>query len=172
MIEACQVDRSPSKPFHGLGVDIGKVIMGGDSDTPNQMVFGDDYLDTPQVPGAFETLSRIAQDPFWDRILLVSKCTPFIQGRTREWLVKHAFYSTTGISPDAVHFCLDRGEKAEIARQNSLDYFIDDRIDVLQGMPEVRDRILFAPKKRKTVHKGIRVAHDWAEVEEILNSER
>ena len=83
-----------------LGVDIGRVIIGGgtvpgSSDT--QFFSGDTarMLATPAVPGAFDTLARLV--PRFGQVWLISKCGERVQRHTRLWLDHHDFAARTGI---------------------------------------------------------------------------
>ena len=41
-----------------IGIDIGRVIISGDTDTPNQF-FSIDYLKTPAVAHSFEAIAQL-----------------------------------------------------------------------------------------------------------------
>ena len=108
-----------------LGVDIGRVIIGG-GDQPGadtSFLDGDEdrAMATPAVPGALETLPLLVQ-AFSGRVWLVSKCGPKVQGRTRRWLRQHGFSQQTGIPMENLRFCLQRPQKADHARQLRLTH--------------------------------------------------
>jgi len=129
-------------------VDIGGVIIERMDDDEDTSFFGDHYLDTPAVRGAFEALAAInGAGPFRRSVWLVSKCGPAVEARTREWLAAADFRRRTGIERDHLCFTRTRQEKAVIARQLGLTHFVDDRRDVLGHLvPAVPHRFLFNPE--------------------------
>lgn len=153
-----------------LGVDIGRVIIRSDTDDPDRNIFGADFLLSPEVEGALEALRELNVSGRWDQIHLVSKCKPPVQERTRLWLDKHDFYIKTGIERENVHYCLERFEKGIIAANLALTHFVDDRLDVLQSMPEgVGTRVLFNPEfGDSTAPMGMIIAKNWDEVKKHI----
>jgi len=133
-----------------LGVDIGRVIIGGgavpgSSDT--QFFSGDTarMLATPAVPGAFDTLARLV--PRFAQVWLVSKCGERVQRHTRQWLDHHDFAARTGIPRDNIRFCSKRPDKAVHCEDLGITHFVDDKLDVhraLRGL--VTNRYLFGPQ--------------------------
>jgi hypothetical protein len=133
-----------------LGVDIGRVIIGGgvvpgSSDT--QFFNGDTarMLATPAIAGAFDTLARLV--PRFGQVWLVSKCGERVQRRTRQWLDHHDFATRTGIPRDHLRFCLRRPDKAIHCAELRITHFVDDKLDVhraLRGV--VAHRYLFGPQ--------------------------
>src|SRR5258706_15639415 len=97
-----------------LGLDIGRVIIAGDSHPRGDTAFfeGDEatLLATPEVPGAVDAIAALVSR-FGGRVWLVSKCGPRVQARTLRWLDGHDFYRRTGISPELVRFCRARADK-------------------------------------------------------------
>lgn len=156
-----------------LGVDIGRVIIGG-GDQPGadtSFLDGDEEraMQTPPVPGALTTLPLLVQ-AFAGRVWLVSKCGPKVQARTRRWLQQHAFSQQTGVPLDHLRFCLQRPQKADHARQLQLTHFIDDRLDVLTALRGlVPSLLLFGPQRRPISESGwFRAAPSWAAVRGLL----
>lgn len=132
-----------------LGVDIGRVIIGGGapggSDT--QFFSGDTakMLATPAVPGAFEALARLA--PRFEQVWLVSKCGERVQRHTRQWLEHHDFTARTGIPREHLRFCLKRPDKAVHCAGLGITHFVDDKLDVHQALRGiVAHRYLFGPQ--------------------------
>lgn len=162
---------SPSHP-RVLGVDIGRVIIADDTDTPDRRIFGERYLDAPEVPGAIDTIRGLVEAGDWRAIHLVSKCGLVVQGRTREWLEHHEFFPRSGLNPKDLHFTLTRQEKGVVADELGITAFIDDRPDVLASLPErVATRILFGEEAADItgVAEGVIVAHTWKDVWSVLN---
>jgi hypothetical protein len=156
-----------------LGVDIGRVIIGG-GDQPGadtSFLDGDEAraMATPAVPGALETLPSLVQ-AFSGRVWLVSKCGPKVQGRTRRWLQQREFSRQTGVPMENLRFCLQRPQKADHARQLRLTHFIDDRLDVLTALRGVVPTLLLFGPQRRPIHSAgwFQVAPTWDAVRRLL----
>lgn len=127
-----------------IGVDIGGVLTQHTTREDDTSFWGDRFLESPEVPGAFDGLALLVQRG-WE-VSLVSKCGRRTERKTREWLRHHDLEARTGVSPWAVWFCEQRVDKAEIASVLHLDAFIDDRRDVLDALPKrVQTRLWFEP---------------------------
>lgn len=122
---------------HGIiiGVDIGKVLIGGEeSGMPDTSFFTGNHLATPEVKDAITSLAQLnAEHEVW----LLSKCGPNTQQKTLEWLEDRDFYALTGIPAERVLFCRKRPQKAPIAAEHGFKVFIDDREDIIQSMKDV-----------------------------------
>jgi hypothetical protein len=150
-----------------LGIDIGRVIIGGSGRGDTAIFDGsdEDSLRTPEVPGAIATIAALTR-LFAGKVWLVSKCGPKVQGRTRKWLRHHDFWRLTGVPEQNLRFCLERRDKAIHCKQNRLTHFIDDRLDVLAHLRGlVTHRFLFGPQRQDTIVPAdiVRVA-DWKAV--------
>ncbi len=155
-----------------LGVDIGRVIIGGGGPGGNDTQFfsGDTarMLATPAVPGAFDTLARLV--PHFAQVWLVSKCGERVQRRTRQWLDHHDFAARTGIPGDHLRFCLKRPEKAGHCADLGITHFVDDKLDVHQALRGVvPHRYLFGPQ-RTPPPDWARHTPTWAAAEEAILS--
>ena len=132
-----------------LGIDIGRVIIGGDGDDTS-FLDGDEAaaMAAPAVDGAFAAIAELWLR-FDGNVWLVSKAGPRIAARTRDWLDAHDFFAATGMPRDRLRFCRQRREKADHALELELTHFIDDRFDVLQYLEGlVPYRFLFGPQRR------------------------
>jgi hypothetical protein len=132
-----------SEMHETLGVDVGGVIIDRVDDALDTSFFGDNYLQTPAVPGVFDALRQLNGGRFAGRVYLVSKCGARFQAKTLAWLEHHAFYATTGIAPGHVHFCRKRQDKAGICAALGITHFVDDRLEVLSYLDTVPARYLF-----------------------------
>lgn len=113
-----------------IGIDIGNVIIGGVG-AEDTSFFTDDYLATPEIKNAFESITLLnSQHDVW----LLSKCGEKVQARTLEWLKDRRFFDITGVDPEKVLFCRKRPQKAGIAKDHEFSVFIDDREDIIQSM--------------------------------------
>jgi hypothetical protein len=133
-----------------MGVDIGRVISAQSTDGQYSLLDEDNYLSAPEAEGAVDTLRDIVVPNFGpENTFLVSKAKEKTQRRTTEWLEHIDFFERTGILEEHVFFCLERPQKAEIAKELGLTDFIDDRDDVFEAMPtdQVHFKLLFAPEQ-------------------------
>ena len=161
------------KKLNKLGVDIGGVIIMPAHDKNDTSFFSSDYLMTPPVAGAFETLAWLNAAVFPNSVYLVSKAKQKTADKTMKWLAHNGFHEQTGISKERVFFVEKREEKVPIARQLRLDAFIDDRPDVLSYLEAMSLRILFAHKAEAAKTGSFPDFHKvigWREVRSVINS--
>lgn len=119
-----------------LGLDIGRVIIAGDSGPADTHFFTGDHLRTPPMDGALECIRRLVKDRFGENVHLISKCHSRIERRTREWLAHMQFTETTGIPEDRWHFCKERPDKGPLCKALGITHFVDDRLDNLRHASE------------------------------------
>ena len=155
-----------------LGVDIGGVIIDRVNDITDTSFFGDNYLQTRAVRGAFEALNLLRRK-FSKNIYLVSKCGMVIQQKTIDWLEFHNIYLQTGIRHCDVYFCRERQEKTIICKRFGITHFIDDRLEVLSYLTTVGTRYLFQPRLEEVEEfkhhlPSVKQVNSW---QEILNQE-
>lgn len=120
-----------------IGIDIGNVIIGGNGE---DTFFADNYLSTPEVEGAFDSIQKLVSDGH--EVFLISKCGAKVESRTNDWLKFWEFYTRTGVKPFP-YYVRHRMDKAPVARALKLDLFIDDRDDIIVSMHQLRYAILF-----------------------------
>ncbi len=118
-----------------LGIDVGGVILDfiPHFDTPLSFRDGN-YLETPVVKDAIESISKLNASRFSQKIFLVSKHGPDGPGRILEWLRHQDFFSKTGIPETHFYPCAERHEKATIVEKLGITHFVDDRAEVLGHM--------------------------------------
>ncbi|OJJ16072.1 hypothetical protein BKI52_35475 [marine bacterium AO1-C] len=131
-----------------IGIDIGRVIISGDTDIPNQF-FSEDYLSVSPVTQAFMAIQQIVETYTPQNVHLVSKCGEQTQQRTLQWLTHHQFFEKTGVIPTQVWFCRERHEKRSICEAQNIRTFIDDRFTVLQHLLELDQLFLFRPSEEE-----------------------
>jgi hypothetical protein len=152
-----------------LGVDVGGVLVDRiRADGSDTSFFSDRFLETPAVAGAFETLTRLSQERFGQRICIVSKCGPRTQEKTRLWLAQHGVLEALGLDQRAVHFCRERRDKGPICKRLGVTHFIDDRMDVLVHLKSVRHRFLFGPQEPGVGSASATRVETWADVATAL----
>jgi hypothetical protein len=111
-----------------IGIDIGNVIIGGGGD--DTQFFGDDYLNTPEVEGAWDALDSL--DMAKHELHIISKCGLTVEEKSLHWLESEQFFLS--VPRHRTHFVRKRPLKAPMAQALELDIFIDDRQDVLDHM--------------------------------------
>lgn len=117
-----------------IGIDIGRVIIGGDG-SEDTSFFSDNYLKTPQVAGAWNAIASLSHD---HELHIISKCGPVVEEKSIRWLKAHSFIEagtyTELIRTHRLHFVRKRTLKAPMAQALELDIFIDDRQDIIDSM--------------------------------------
>ena len=153
-----------------LGIDIGGVIIDRVNDKKDTSFFGDNYLNTTPVPGAFEAIKRLVDERFHENVYLVSKCGPEVEGKTKKWLEHHQFFERTGVRRENVFFVRDRRDKAVVCADKGVTHFIDDKLEVLGWVGKVKTmkrKYLFRPRKREIeefyqfMDKNTKIAYAW-----------
>src|SRR5262245_50908825 len=117
-----------------LGIDIGGVIIARVGREEDTSFSGENYLDTPPVPFAFEAIKRLVDERFGSHVFLISRASPRTRAKTMRWLKHHRFFERTGVRPKHVHFCLERSDKSRICQKLGITHFVDDRLDVLSSL--------------------------------------
>jgi len=118
-----------------IGLDIGGVIIGPPG---NDTMFTDDYLNTPEVPGAIEAVRYLLNSRH--DIMFVSKAGQKTETRTLEWFGLHLPQVDPAI---IITFVRRRDEKAAIIHAAEIGLFIDDREDIIASLPANCKGILF-----------------------------
>jgi hypothetical protein len=167
MLSGMKRSNDITNPIPRLGVDIGRVIIHGDG--PDTSFIGgsdEDAMRAPPMDGVFDALRRL-RARFGGRVWLVSKCGARIEARSRAWLAGTRFFETTGIPPEQLRFCKNRKDKAPICLELGLDFFVDDRIDVLVPMAGiVPNRFLFGADS--SPDEGVTPVPTWSAAEAAI----
>lgn len=155
-----------------LGIDIGRVIIGGSSHTNGDdtaFFDGDEQtmLATPEMDGAFDAITQLVE-AFDGQVWLVSKCGPRVRARTERWLAARDFHARTGIGPTNMRFCRRRSEKREHCLDLELTHFVDDHPEVHQAIRGVVHYQFFFGSQRKPVPDYGTHVHDWFEAQAAI----
>lgn len=155
-----------------LGIDIGRVIIGGGTGPGADTQFlGQSEaaaLQTPALAGAFETIARLVT-ACEGRVWLVSKAGTRVRERTWRWLEHRRFFELTRLERENVRFCRARADKALHARDLALSHFVDDRLDVLSHLRGlVPTLVLFGSS---SAPRWVTAAASWDEVPRALGIE-
>jgi hypothetical protein len=130
-----------------IGVDIGGVLIAHSDDRSDTSFFSKHYLKTPACDGAFEAIRQLVSAGC--DVHLVSKCGETVEGKSRKWLLTNRFYEITGLTPEKVHFCRERADKAAICTDLGATHFVDDRLEVLSYLHDVPNKYLFNPNPKE-----------------------
>ncbi|MGB4761742.1 MAG: hypothetical protein WBP12_00095 [Candidatus Saccharimonas sp.] len=162
-----------------IGFDIGGIIIDRVNDGTDTSFFGDNYLATTAVPGAFDTI-RNARESFGDKRYLVSKCGARTQERAVQWLAQPRpsldFHTHTGIPAESAYFTRTRVGKCAIAETLSLTDFVDDRLEVLGHLVGLVKRLYLLNAQDEEVAKHqdalphVIVVQDMYELDDLLSS--
>lgn len=175
-----------------IGFDLGQTLCESNTE---YLKTGDQTL-AARIPGAFEAVAASVEQNGADSNRIISMCGVKVQGYSWDWLNEEDFFVLTGfhrsryalpkrfdldeatlasIRTNQVLFCEKRPHKAIIADVLGLDAFVDDRIKVLQEMPE---RVVTCVALRPTPEeldlldskqdKRIIVVQNWSEAREAL----
>jgi hypothetical protein len=119
-----------------LGVDVGGVILDFIRYFDTDLDFrGENYLQTPEIEGAIDSIAQLNKGRFKDRVHVVTRYdTTHGPGRVIEWLESKDFFGRTGIPMERYHPCAERHEKAPICVELGITHFVDDRAEVLSHM--------------------------------------
>lgn len=157
-----------------LGLDFGKVIVGGEGvpgneDTPFLATTVEGCLACPPMPGAFAAIRTLAHR-FDGRVWIVSKAGPKMQRKTLSWLEHHDFWATTGITRYSIAFTLSREDKRPVACRLKLTAFVDDHADVLEALAgAVPKRYQFGGFEPPSDDADVTQVADWAAVLERVH---
>jgi hypothetical protein len=157
-----------------IGIDIGGVIVSNANADADTSFYTDNYLETPEIDGASDAVRELVAAGH--TVHLVSKCGAAIQKKSRSWLEKRGFYEKTGVQPESLHFCIQRADKASIAKRLGIQYFVDDRLEVLSHLDTVPYKYLFSPQAEEVAAFGaflpqVKIAYSWDELSKALRAD-
>ena len=136
-----------------IGIDLGNV-------------FTSKFEPFPHVfPNAFEVVNQLVK--LFNNTYIISRVNDKQRERAKEWFKAIDFFNKTGIKEENVYFCFDRRDKAIFIKGLNIDYFIDDRADVMRHLPEKTIKLLFNPTKDLDIINNLKYCHvvnNWAEI--------
>ena len=126
------------------------------------------------MPDSLRVIRRLADQVFHGRVFIVSKVNPEQERKVRKALDDHNILEAIGISLERVIFCANRSNKAPICREKGITHMIDDRPEVIVGMPEVvTTKILMDPDFDDLLLHFYRICpvtlvRNWLDIEEYF----
>jgi len=157
-----------------IGIDIGRVIIEGDTDNSPEGFFSNNFINVPEVSGAFLSIKQIVGRFGDENVYLISKCGPQTELKTLEWLKHHRIYQFTGIRAENIHFCRNREDKRVICLKFDIQTFVDDRFSVLKHLLDLKRLILFNPMKEELDEylsksgTNIHIVDNWDELINLI----
>ena len=119
-----------------IGIDIGGVLRSRRSSAESQVT----TLPQPPNPHALQVTTNLVRKYGKENIYIVSKCAEESEDAMFSWLRDNGVFDEVGVDPQNVYFCRLRTDKAPIARDLKLEYFVDDRAEVLESMRGIVNR--------------------------------
>lgn len=154
--------------FMRIGIDIGGVIIDRVRDGVYDTSFKkSDFARTHAVEDALVSIKKLTKLFGSQNVFLVSVCDSETEQKTSEWLEGNNFFQSTGILKENIYNCLERSQKASIAKDLGLTHFIDDRPDVLGYMVDaVPNLYLFSipSNQQPDSNPKFNMVHSWQEV--------
>ncbi len=138
-----------------IGIDIGRVIIAGDTDKEDNLFFSPKFIQASQVKNAFICIKKIVNKLGAENVFLVSKCGSQTEQRTLKWLEYNDFYKETGVKNKNIYFCRERKEKKEICSLLGINIFIDDRFSVLEHLEGFDSLYLFNPLEEEKINYNL-----------------
>lgn len=162
-----------------LGIDIGRVIIGGANDGSGKIFNQTGFLSTPFVDGVVSGIKYVVDEQRFAEVHLLSRSGATVQHLTNMLLSQTGFFDSTGLDSRNVHYCLRNSEKTTIAAELGITHFIDDRYGVLATMEGiVRERFWFTQGKEITrtqrataQRQGIEVTTGWTSLTYLLSKD-
>ena len=87
------------------------------------------------MEGAIEGMKKLVEISD-GRVWIISKANSLRRKRTLDWLNKVNFYGLSGFNKNNVIFCGERKEKGQICRDLNINYYVDNKLHVIQLLQE------------------------------------
>lgn len=116
-----------------IGIDIMGVIL------PKAIETGtfEEFMACSALPGAIESIKKLVDIYKPENVYIISRCPEFAEKGIMRWFDEHNFFNETNFNRSNIYFCREQAEKAPIAKQLNISYFIDDKISVLEFMKDI-----------------------------------
>ena len=140
-----------------IGCDIGGVIKNQQNDEP--------------IANAVESILTLSENVS-NTVLFISKCKDSYKEKSNLWLREH------NLSHIKTFYCLEYGEKFQIALDNKVRVMIDDRMQVLRTFPSSIIKIWFctdsrniegAKKHQPDFVDSVRIARNWNDILALID---
>lgn len=122
-------------------------------------------LKAPEVEGALKELARLK-----DRVYIVSARRAESIRFAQDWLLAHGVYDL--VPAERIYFCGGDAEKRGYCEKLGIGIFLDDKISVLDVLPDPTKKVLFDPDgvaDKISVAEHIEVVADWKSFLDIID---
>jgi hypothetical protein len=122
--------------------------------------------EAPPVAGALEYLPLLNAE-----IYIISARRSGNIRYAQDWLLQHGVYNA--VPADHIFFCGSGAEKSGICRRLGVSLYLDDRLNVLELLPDETKKILFDPDGiagRLQPPEVVKVVNDWLQFTSIVSS--
>lgn len=148
----------------------------------NEMVIGIDLGGTiahrvdgvmVPMPECMEVIARLRKQV--KAIYIVSRVTDEQSLRAYWFFNRNNFFEETGLTPNKVHFCYERRDKAPICERLGVTHFIDDRPEVVSHMGDSVVKLLMRPLQIDMDEyapwiRNLTVVNSWNEIESFFRA--
>ena len=154
-----------------LGVDIGQVLV--EQFDPGFPFRGQNYLNAPELPEAFNVLRRLNRERGMEIILATRCASPRLRTKRTEWLDHHDFWARVGIPRVPPLYCWTPHYKSSVFYDRGITHAVDDDPDELVHLDLIPHLILFRgrpdriEKHRGFIENRATCARSWAEIETL-----
>ena len=139
----------PKKLFT-IAFDLGGVIF---SNTNDNIIFTNKYLDTTLTPGIFNVIKDLSSEES-NKLIIISKAYPNNAKKSMEILKMYGLDDYF----NSIIFCEDNQDKFPIAKAMKVNVMIDDNAEVLKVFDKTIKTILFTENKTNTILTTIKEA--------------
>lgn len=122
--------------------------------------------EAPAVEGALEYLPLLNAE-----LYIISARRPENVRYAQDWLLRHGVYDA--VAADHIFFCGSGSEKPGICRRLGVNLYLDDRLNVLEMLPEEMRKVLFDPDRiagRIGPPEAVRVVNDWLQFTTVVST--
>lgn len=122
------------------------------------------YTDCPVYPNALETLVELDQQGH--EIYYITARPKEHGERTKEWMKAQGF----PVQDDRFYYGMQDGEKVEIIKRLGLDYYFDDKPDVVNTLLKEENLQVILKDQSYNRHLTFTRLVDWTDIQQILET--
>ena len=141
-----------------LGFEIGGVLYEQLPAIDDRSLYGDRFIETPEVDSAFDALRELASC-FGERRYGIVTCGPETEERIRAWLASRDFVRRAEIPEGNLHFCRKAPHKVSTCKALGLSHMVDDSFPDLLALRSIRTRFLFRGKMHEMRRHMLSLKH-------------
>ncbi|MCT2534841.1 HAD hydrolase-like protein [Aquibacillus koreensis] len=123
------------------------------------------YTSCPPFPNALETLRELDEEGH--DIFYITSRNKAHGERTKEWLKRRGF----PVKDDHFFYGMRDDEKVEIIQQLQLDYYFDDKPDVLNTLVDKGNTVVFVKDQSYNRHLDFPRITDWGDLQRVISNQ-